>query len=156
VVTVLLIAGLLAGACAPSGEIAQAGDTGPLTMLPPCDPPPAPINGSDVAGLVVPDGSVITEVTPQTPITSVQGYVEMTPVQIRLHYAERDDIELLALEDEVFEAEVLLRSGAQRMYLKALARCDEGSSLLAIVAPDGDAEGLPIPDGTPDPLLTDT
>ncbi len=55
----------------------------------------------------------------------------------------------LTLEDEVFEAEVLFASGPRRVYVRALAVCDRGSQLLAVVAPNPEARGLPMPQGTP-------
>lgn len=140
------------GGCANPVESTDfdSDSTGPLTVLPPCDERPAPSGDPAVPGLVVPDETIITDVTPQPPVTSVRGYLEMTPVQVRAHYAERDDVDVLHIEDEVFEAEILLASGAHRLYVKAMASCAEGSHLLAIVAPDVDADGLPVPEGQPD------
>jgi hypothetical protein len=141
---------LLLGGCGGADEPFDIDSTEPLAALPPCEDPPPASEDPPVEGLVVPDGSVVTNVTPQGPLTSVQGYIPMTPIQIRFHYGDREGVELLVLEDEVYEAEVLLASGAHRMYLKANARCDEGSSFQAIVAPEVDADGLPVPDGVPD------
>jgi hypothetical protein len=140
----------LAGCGAGADEPFDIDSTEPLAALPPCEAPPSPSDDPPVDGLVVPDGSVVTSVTPQGPVTSVLGYIPMTPIQIRFHYTDREGLELMVLEDEVYEAEVLLGSGAHRMYLKANASCDEGSSFQAIVAPEVDAEGLPVPDGVPD------
>lgn len=141
---------LLLAACGEADEPFDLDSTEPLAALPPCESPPAAADAAPVDGLVVPAGTVVTGVAPQGPLVSVQGYIPMTPIQIRMDYGERADVELLVLEDEVYEAEVLLASGAHRMYMKASARCEQGSSFSAVVAPEVDAEGLPVPDGVPD------
>lgn len=140
---------LLGGCAGGAAQSRDGGATGAVTALPACDQPPAPSSDEAVPGLVVPQEAVITEVTPQAPVTTVRAYLPMTPVQVREHYAQRDDVDLLAIEDEVFEAEVLLDSGEHRVFVRAMAVCAEGSSLLAIVAPAAARESLPVPDGTP-------
>lgn len=122
-----------------------------MPNLPACDRPPASAADEAVPGLVFPQEAVITEVTAQAPVTTVRAYLPMTPVQVREHYEQRDDVDLLSIEDEVFEAEVLLDSGEHRVFVRAMALCAEGSSLLAIVAPAAVGEALPVPDGTPGP-----
>jgi hypothetical protein len=146
---VALVLALLQASCG-ADEPFDIDSTEPLAALPACESPPPPSDDPPVKGLVVPEDTVVTGVTPQGPLTSVQGYIPLTPVQIRFHYTDLPGVELIVLEDEVYEAEVLLSSGAHRMYLKATARCDQGSTLQAIVAPEVDAQGLPIPDGVPD------
>lgn len=145
----LFLVAVLAG-CGGADEPFDIDSTEPLSALPACEAPPPPSDDEPVEGLIVPDGTVVTNVTPQGPLVSVQGYIPLTPIQIRFHYGDRDDVELLVLEDEVYEAEVLLASGAHRMYMKANARCDQGSTMQVIVAPEVDADGLPVPDGVPD------
>jgi hypothetical protein len=67
----------------------------------------------------------------------------MTPLDVRAHYEGRADIELLRVEDEVFEAEVLTRAQQRRMYLRAGALCADGTTLTAVVGPDSEDAGLP-------------
>ena len=128
---------------------------GPLTALPACPSPPA---GRDeqVAGLVLPEGSVVTAVQAQDPLTTVQALVPLTPAQFEAHYATRDDLQVLITENEIYEAELLVSDGSHRNFLKATATCDSGSQVLAVVAPEVDAEGLPLPQGaataTPAPI----
>ena len=119
---------------------------GPLAALPDCPSPPA---GRDerVAGLALPDGSVLTAVQPQDPLTTVQALVPLTPAQFEAYYADRADLEVLITENEVYEAELLVSDGSHRNFLKATATCSTGSQVLAVVAPEVDAEGLPIPQG---------
>lgn len=120
---------------------------GPLSGLPPCSAPPAAAASADeVDGLLLPAGSVVTSVTENGPLVTVQGYVQQTPITIRRFYQERPGLELYEIEDEVFEAETLYGSGDFRTYLKASASCAEGSTLLAVVGPAGD---LPAVGGGP-------
>jgi hypothetical protein len=151
-VLVLLAALLLAAACAPGGgEATPTFDpTGPLQALPPCQTPP-PAADADVDGIVLPEGAVITEVTPQGPVTQVTGFAPLTPVQIEVAIQEREDLEILQLENEIFEAEGLVSNGTHRTYLKATAICDRGSQFIAVVAAEVSAQALPSPTGTASP-----
>ncbi|HEX5598624.1 MAG TPA: hypothetical protein VFX61_21785 [Micromonosporaceae bacterium] len=97
----------------------------------------------EVAGLMLPEGAMVTSVLDQGALTTVEATIRMTPLQVRAHYEERDDIELLRVEDEIFEAEVLLRAEQRRMYLRASALCADGTALTAVVGPDSDEAGLP-------------
>ncbi len=123
----------------------------PLTALPACEAPPAAAADGEVAGLVLPEGGIVTGVEPGTPLTSVTAYVGATPIALRQQLEARGDLEMLISEDEVYEAELLVSDGSYRTYLKATAVCAEGSTLLAVVAPELDAAGLPIPQGSPSP-----
>ncbi|MEO2104614.1 MAG: hypothetical protein ABGZ36_03120, partial [Actinomycetota bacterium] len=115
-----------------------------LAALPACDEAaehlPAP---SDVAGLVLPEGSRVTEVTRGGPVVTVSAEVSRTPVDVRNEYHDRDDLEVLSAEDETFESEVLVRVGDHRMYLRAVALCAQGSGLTAVIGPDSDDTTLP-------------
>lgn len=134
-----------AASASPSSQPTSGGkralpqdDGGPLEGLPGCEEPPAgePV---DVEGLSLPDEAVVTSVSEQGPLTTVQGYVAQTPITVRRFYEGRDDIQVLEIEDEVLEAEVLYAGGEFRTYVKAQAACAEGSTLLAVVGPAGDA-----------------
>lgn len=140
----------------PSGEATpQPTDDafGPLHALPDCPSPP-PGRPDEVAGLLLPEGSVVTTVQPQDPLTTVQSFVPLTPVQFEAHYADRAGIEVLVSENEVYEAELLISDGSHRNFLKATASCSTGSQVLAVVAPEVDAEGLPLPQGGATPAPT--
>lgn len=119
---------------------------GPLNALPDCPSPPAG-RPDEVVGLLLPDGAAVTAIQPQDPLTTVQSFVPLTPAQFEAHYAERKGIEVLVTENEVYEAELLVSNGSHRNFLKATATCSTGSQVLAVVAPEVDAEGLPIPQG---------
>ncbi len=117
-----------------------------LTNLPSCDRVPLdedPAIGAEVPGLVLPEGARVTAVVEQGVLTTVEATIRMTPLDVRLHYENRDDIDLLRAEDEIFEAEVLTRTEQRRMYLRAGALCADGTSLTAVVGPDSDDAGLP-------------
>lgn len=159
----LALVAALAG-CAGGGDGAQAGGSpaatgrggavaaqdegGPLLGLPPCDdPPPAAADAGRVAGLVLPDRAVVTKVSRDGPLTTVQAFVPETPVTVRRFYQFRPGLEIFEIEDEVFEAEALFADGkAHRSYVKARAVCRKGSTLLVIVAPEV-GPALPSPTG---------
>src|SRR5688500_15167013 len=96
-----LIATAVATACggsdAPPGQ--QVDTSGPLLALPTCGPPPSEA-AEPVEGLIVPDGTVVTQVTPQKPLTNVAGYVGLTPVQFENSFTEMDGITILQSENE--------------------------------------------------------
>lgn len=119
---------------------------GMLANLPSCDRVPLdtePEVDARVTGLVLPDGARVTSVVEQGALTTVEATVRMTPLDVRAHYEGRTDVELLRVEDEVFEAEVLTRAQQRRMYLRAGALCADGTTLTAVVGPDSEDAGLP-------------
>ncbi len=144
-VLVALLAGC-EGASQPAFDPNQPA-TGPLTALSECGELPEPIEADPVVGAALPEGAVVTSVTVQGPLTTIIAEVPTTPVNIRIEYEERGDLELLTAEDEVFEAELLVSDGSHRTYVKASAICQTGTTLLAIVAAEDDAAPLPTPAG---------
>ncbi len=143
------------GTSAPASAAATESqeDGGPLLGLPPCQAPPEAMADVDVdvEGLDWPDGAIVTNVQPGDPLVTVTGYIATTPVRVRQYYQGRDDLEIMEIEDEIFEAEALFDNGTHRNYIKAQAVCREGTRLLGVVAPDVDAKGLPAPQGSPQP-----
>lgn len=132
-------------------EPARIDVSGPLTNLPPCEE-----FGSGrrpVEGLVVPESAVIKGVVTRGPTRNVRGFIPLTPVQIRKYYEERSDLEILAIEDEIYEAEALVTSRGYRTFIKAEAICDRGSRFIAVVASELEAGQVPTPAGgaTPGP-----
>lgn len=115
--------------------------------LPPCEDPPAAASDADVVGLTLPPSSTVTSVMPTGPITQVTGYVAMTPIQVRVDFQSRTDIQVISAEDEGFEAEVLVSDGEHRTFFKAQATCSEGSLFVAVVAPEEEASAVPTPTG---------
>ncbi|MBA2717512.1 MAG: hypothetical protein H0U51_10750 [Propionibacteriales bacterium] len=126
---------------ATTGAAQPIDEGGPLVALPACDAPPEGVE-ADVAGLVLPEGAVVTEVEDLGKLVSVRAYIEQTPVQVRLFYAKEPGLELFEIEDEIYEAEVLFGAGHYRSYVKVQAQCQQGSLLLAYVGP-GDSGDLP-------------
>ena len=137
-------------ACA-GGSAAGGGAGTPLQALPVCSEPP-PITAEAPTGFTAPDGAIVQAVTPQDPLTSVTAYIAKTPEAVRQAYESLDGIEVLSSEDEIFEAELLVTDGEHRTYVKATAACQQGSHLLAVVAPEAEAGILPTPAGSPAPL----
>ncbi|MGI9017480.1 MAG: hypothetical protein ACR2HR_10330 [Euzebya sp.] len=146
----LLLAGLLVGAC--TGGTQSATDSASAVPTDPnalyegfvdCEPSPESIEFQPIEGLVMPDGLVVTNVSEAGPLVQVTGFIDQTPVDIRDLYAE--DAQLVYLEDEGFEAEILIDSGDFRTFLKASIRCRTGSVMSLIRAPDDDAGALPVP-----------
>ena len=164
--TGLLLAGLLLGGCGGEPEpFADDPVADPLTdeqaalndlldgggavpALPPCGQDPPGLDGPRPDGLQLPPGSVVQLVEPGDPLVTVHGYVELTPVAVRRYYERRDGLTVFNVEDEGVESEVLVGRGRTRTYVKALATCETGSSLLAVVGPAG-APGVPVPTGSP-------
>lgn len=144
---VLVVALPVLAACGGSDDEEPAGRADAmLANLPSCDRVPldeAPEVTDQVTGLVLPAGARLTSVLEQGAVVSVEGTVRMSPLDIRADYEGRADIDLLRVEDEVFEAEVLARADGHRMYLRATALCADASSLSAMVGPDSDDTGLP-------------
>lgn len=140
------VAALLSGCGGTDGGEAAGRGPGMLANLPSCDRVPLDADAevdAEVPGLVLPDGARVTSVVPQGALTTVEATVRMTPLDVRAHYEGRDDVDLLRAEDEVFEAEVLLRAQGRRMYLRAAALCADGTNLTAVVGRDSDDAGLP-------------
>lgn len=120
----------------PSGDTNLPIDEGgPLVALPECQPAPPAIE-ADVPGLLLPKGAVVTEVEQQGPLVFVQGYVDQTPIQVRMFYQRADGLELFEIEDEIYEAEALFAGPEFRSYVKAQAQCQQGSLLVVYVGPD--------------------
>ena len=108
----------------------------PLRGLGPCEDAPSQGRDDEVQGLVLPSDAVVTKVSPAGPLTNVQGYLPMTPVEVRAFYQRHDDLTVLSVEDEVFESEVLFALDDRRVFLKSQAVCERGSVFVAVVAPD--------------------
>ncbi|CAN5240262.1 hypothetical protein BH23ACT9_BH23ACT9_12250 [soil metagenome] len=130
------------------GEVASE-LLGPLTGLGPCPQLDlVPVDVSDVAGLVLPDGAIATSSVSVGPLTTVEGWIPQTPVQIRVGYANDPDLRVIQLEDEIRESESLLSDGTNRLFVKAQAICESASRFLAVVGPDEDG-AVPVPAGVP-------
>ncbi|MEV1328627.1 hypothetical protein AB0J20_03510 [Micromonospora costi] len=140
---------LVLAACGGNDGGTDAGQgraSGMLANLPSCDRVPLDADAevdATVAGLLLPDDARVTSVVEQGALTTVEATVRMTPLDVRAHYEQRTDIDLLRAEDEVFEAEVLMRAQQHRTYLRATALCADGTTLTAIVGPDSEDAGLP-------------
>lgn len=97
--------------------------------------------------VVLPPGALLTEVDQTGPLTNLQGYVPLTPVQTRVFYQEMEDAEILQVEDEIREAEVLLSRLEHRTFFKSQAVCEQGSIFVAVLAPEVEDGALPAPAG---------
>ncbi|MBE1491780.1 hypothetical protein [Plantactinospora soyae] len=138
----------LAGCGGGGGDTQAAPDRaqGMLANLPSCDRVPLDEGAevaADVPGLVLPDGARVTSTVAQGALTTVEATIRLTPLDVRAHYEGRTDVELLSVEDEIFESEILLRAQERRMYLRATALCADGTALTAVVGPDSEDAGLP-------------
>ncbi|PZG24149.1 hypothetical protein C1I95_01140 [Micromonospora craterilacus] len=136
----------LLAACGGGTPSATGGPRDMLANLPSCDRVPLdqdPEVAADVPGLMLPDGARVTSVVEQGVLTSVEATVRMSPLDVRAHYEQRTDIDLLRVEDEIFETEVLARAQDRRMYLRAGALCADATTLTVMVGPDSEEAGLP-------------
>ena len=116
----------------PASELLQ-----PLVGLGPCKPPPQPKGPQHVEGLITPPDAVLVTVRTTGPLTNVQGYIPMTPVQMRVFYQQHRGLRIVSVEDESIESEVLADRGPNRIFMKAQAVCELGSIFVAVIAPRG-------------------
>lgn len=106
----------------------------PLEGLGPCENDPPEAVDADVEGLVLPEGARVTSVGPDGPVVQVEGWVPMTPVQVRAEMVTRDDLTVISVEDEVWESESLVSADGHRTFLKAQAICRTQSIFVALVS----------------------
>ena len=131
-------AGGIPQALATPGDRAPIPDSAllqPLITLGPCDETPAPRGPQSVEGLITPPGAVLTTVTTTGPVSTVHGYIPMTPVQVRVFYQQHRGLRIVSVEDESIESEVLADRGRHRIFVKAQAVCELGSIFVAVMAP---------------------
>jgi hypothetical protein len=121
----------------------------PLFMLGPCSEVTDPGLPDVIEGLELPEGAFLTEVTDQGELVRVQGYVPLTPILFQLTFREREDLEMITVENEIHESETLYSDGERRVFLKAAAVCELGSVFLAAIAADANADAVPSPSGAP-------
>lgn len=128
-------------------EVVPPGVVGPppasLDELPACRPPARPSPGVDVPGVFLPAGGYLTVAEEDGPLTVANGWVEMTPAQVRAHYeGDPQGWDVLVAEDEKVEAEILVGSEQRRLFVQAIAACPVGSDLYVRLIED---VGLPDP-----------
>lgn len=116
-----------------------------LARLPACNPPPLPSEHEPVDGLLLPEDAAVTRVVAADPATNVFAYVAMTPPQVVASYQDRAGVEVLFGENETTDAEVLITTGDHRLFVKAVAVCDDGSRLAIVVASESAAGGGSVP-----------
>ena len=115
--------------------------------LPPCGKPPSPDPNLPPPGALLPPGSRITAVREDPPLVQLNGYVTMTPRQVRAEIEARPGLDIVLAEDEGYEAELLVSDGQWRTFVKAKAVCTEGSLLSEVIAPQDSEAVLPTPAG---------
>lgn len=145
---VLLLAGC--SAAPPEGAPATAGALD-MSSLPVCAEQPSPPPLPDVEGLTLPDEATVFSVYAVGSLTQAEGTVEMSPVEVRTYYEQRDDLQLISVEDERVEAEILVSDGTHRMFVKAQVACATASNFTATVGNEADAGAMPTPAGSPQP-----
>ena len=144
---------LLLAACGSAPPEGPPPTTGALDMssLPVCAEQPSPPPLPDVAGLTLPDEATVFSVYDVGTLTQAEGMVEMSPVQVRTYYEQRDDLQVISIEDERVEAEILVSDGTHRMFVKAQVACATASNFTATVGSEEDAGAMPTPAGSPAP-----
>lgn len=114
-----------------------------LEALGPCPAAPAdPLPVPD--GLVLPPGAVVTVRQVQPDAVQFEGWVPLTPGQVRAFYEGAPGLQLLATEDEVLESETTVDAGDHDAFIKARAVCPTASDLLGVVTPDTGGAPLPV------------
>ncbi len=151
-VHLLLAVALLATACSGGGgdTVQAVSEAAPAPLgnelyegFVECEPLPEAIEFDAPDAIIIPDGMVVTAFSEVGPLVQLTGFIDETSVDIRDVYA--DDAQLVYIEDEGFEAEILVDSGDYRTFLKASIRCRTGSVLSVIGAPDDETDALPVP-----------
>ena len=142
----VLVLASSAAACSDTPTGYDVNDTGPLTQLEPCSTPP-PAGPQRPAALLLPPGSIVTSIKRKDELRHFKGYVELTPIAIRLFYEKQGGLEVFTIEDEVYEAEVFFSTGKHRIYLKASGSCQTGSELFGVLADEKNAGAVPTPTG---------
>ena len=149
---------LLGAACGGTGDPVAEDPGGPATfatdiateLLAPLeglgacgDQPEAVAPVDSVEGLHLPDGARLTSVSQDGPLVQVEGWVPLTPIGVRADYVSADNLEVLEIinvEDEIWESETLVTDGQHRLFVKAQGICRTESIFVAIVtAEDGSA-----------------
>lgn len=123
----------------------------PLQSLPECQPPPAPAETEPADLVVLPSQAVVTDATDDGPLQQVSGYIALAPAQILAFYLEQEGLEVLHVENEVFDAEVLVTDGQRRVFVNTQALCPQGSRFIAYVVPEEGGAALPVPSTLPTP-----
>ena len=153
VTAVLLLSGCASGSDVGPPTAPVSGPAG-SSALAPCEAQPSPPAVPDVPGLRLPPEAAVYSVFKTGPLTQAEGVVELTPVQMRAHYEQRDDLDVLSVEDETFESEVLVTDGVHRMFVKTQVLCATASNFKATVGSEADAGAVPTPAGSPAPAGT--
>jgi hypothetical protein len=113
--------------------------------LPGCGTPPSPDPDPPPVGAVIPPGTRVTAFRQQDGLGQLNGYVTSTPRQVRAWIAEQPGLEVVAAQDDGYEAQLLVSDGSRRTFVKVRAVCTQGSRLVEIIAPADAAEALPTP-----------
>ena len=137
----------------PPAAVASAASPVPFDLLlPECGKAPSPAPNRPPAGSIIPPSTRLTAVREEPPLTQLNGYVEMTPREVRAWVEARDDLTVQQSEDEGYESELLVSRGKYTTFIKARAVCKEASVLAEVIAPREASSALPTPAGrTPSP-----
>ena len=124
----------------------------PLEAFGPCpEPPQATAEVADVPGLRLPEGARVTAASTDGPLSTVEGWIPLTPIGVRADFVTSDDFDVeysvLNVEDEVFESETLLTDGDHRLFIKAQAICRTESIFVAQIIPEDGSEPAPLGQG---------
>lgn len=124
-----------------------------LAGLPPCGADPDEQEVGEVPGLVLPDGAVPLKAAVDGPLTTVDAWVGLNPVEVKQWYESSTlgVLKALMVEDEILEAELLMESRTHRLYIKAQSACRDASRLWVVVAEHGAGTFVPAPGSTDAP-----
>lgn len=123
--------------------------TDPLAVLGDCTPPASTGRAAPV-GVTLPAEATVVATDDGGVMTAVDGWVPLTPRAVRAFYEA--NATLLQAEDEVIEAEILVRTDTTLYYVKAAADCRDGSRLSLLIAPSEQASLVPTPSGSATPI----
>ena len=119
--------------------------------MPACGKPPSPDPAQPPPGAIMPPTARMTSVRDQPPLVQLNGYVEMTPPQVRAWVEKQSGLDIKQGEDEGYESELLASDGTYTTFIKAVAVCATASLLAEVIAPAEASGVLPTPAGSPTP-----
>lgn len=162
--TVGLVLVLLATACGGGGDGDPVADgvevpatfatdiaselLAPLEGLGECGEQPEAVAPVDsVEGLHLPDGARLTAVSQDGPLVQVEGWVPLTPIGVRADYVSAANLEVLEIinvEDEIWESETLVTDGQHRLFVKAQGICRTESIFVALITAEDGSPPAPL------------
>ena len=119
-----------------------------MSALPECGKPPSPDPNPAPAGAFMPGSGRVTAVRETDGVVQLNGYVEMTPAELRLWIERRPGVSVGGVAADAGVVELLVTDKRWRTFVRAKAVCADASVVAQVIAPVGSDAALPTPGGT--------